>query len=520
MNGMIFKGNALFVKKARFVKEKELDNKDKKDRESKRWPEKHNRRNANDPAGTRTAKNSVRDERTYVEALTKGRRSAEKETPRGDDGNNNYKEEELINMDHQLKRVIGRVCVENLLWLRRSMVLTTYYPTGTHELHEMMRKHGLEVTSIRRMRSFKFLATLRNGEALEEAIVHLSAGMEKVVHAAKKWATSDLCDRRRVSVEFLGIPPHAWCKENVAIIVEGLGLIEKYDQSVEEGSSMESIKVLIHTKYMPFIEDRMVLSVENEDFEIFVREIDRDGDWKPIITEDEGSSRQPDVSRVMETTRIEMQDDKSVEVVENSKNSKDTNDSCSSQKTKSAGIDYNMEEELALIYQCYNSEDVARPNLHEEDQRGPGNFNSENEAFGIDVGLVNLRDDGPPGFNDLNGLVISKVQNIIAYEDKAEEARKSAGPCKTAPRGRLSKRASHTKQKQKYQCPNSKKPNESYDDNLSNDELEAQRTWEVGKQLDLKTSDERRACDRIVMLRRSARRLERQEGAAPSCNTP
>ncbi|KAK7256785.1 hypothetical protein RIF29_30266 [Crotalaria pallida] len=467
-----------------------------------------------------------------------------------------------ISMVPDLRRVMGRVCVENLLWLRRTMVLIMLNSTNDNEIHDRMGKLGLEVVAIRSMGSLKFLVTFRNGELMEEAIILMFRSMNDGVISANKWSTSDLCDRRRVWVEILGIPPHVWCKENIINIVSSLGSFQIFDQNIDDGSSLESVKVLIHTKYMLFIEERMILRVENEDFEIFVREIDRDTDWKPLTIEEEGSHGLPEISRIKEATLEETQDgnqqrkvdeedelsrisdredtngqepllnvfqgkefnvvtnysligiENTMENVDYSNEAMNNNDNCTSQKTATALVDYNIEEGMALIAQYFEAYDGQRNYLCEEYQHGLVVVNSENKNMG------HVTEEGPPGFYTENRHLTSPTQ-IELNEVDTRTTRATHGPSKSSTNRRQKKgstlyRKKKKKRKRKTLDSNDHKFNESLDDNHSNDKKEAHRTWNLGKQLDLKTRDEDKVLGSIVMLRRSARRMEREARDAPN----
>lgn len=59
--------------------------------------------------------------------------------------------------------------------------------------------------------------------------------------------------RRCVWVQVLGIPPHAWSRENVESIVKNFGKVKWMETKLDESPSMEVVKLLIQTDLLHFI---------------------------------------------------------------------------------------------------------------------------------------------------------------------------------------------------------------------------------------------------------------------------
>jgi hypothetical protein len=82
------------------------------------------------------------------------------------------------------------------------------------------------------------------------------------------------CFRRCVWVEIFGFPPQAWCRKNVELVIANIGKLEWIESDFDLCTSMASVKVLIQTDKMAFIEDHLLFQIEDFQYKIYIRELE------------------------------------------------------------------------------------------------------------------------------------------------------------------------------------------------------------------------------------------------------
>ncbi|KAK7261058.1 hypothetical protein RIF29_27361 [Crotalaria pallida] len=382
---------------------------------------------------------------------------------------------------------------------------------------------------VRDMGSFNFIVTFGTKEDRAEVINHGLSAVEDFMVKMKEWTPRTVCEKRRVWLEIWGLPPQAWSKGNFARITKGIGNLVEIDQDTAEGLSMEAAKIRItgdgniSTKTSCPVCEYHDISGENNQMSVSrVEDTIRDN-----ILMHHSQSNVPDKSNqeddnlyvsdtkasattvhnqqeVEEQTRVVMRSGEEEQpcninceeginnggpnlsfflgTTEFSKKEPDNNDTLNnedvSQKTAEGGIDYNLEQEFEIISKCGQMGEENRVHLMEMEHRGT----QESSPL-----------SRPPGFT-YHGPQASKAQ-------QTSTKRKRGRPKKT-------------KQTKIKQTTNILQEEDSFDDFNTEDEIEARRTWEIGKELDLVAEDNEDTIGTITKLRRSARHAKKVAGPA------
>ncbi|KAK7282143.1 hypothetical protein RIF29_10717 [Crotalaria pallida] len=539
--GLKVEGETLFVKWARYVEEvTEKGNKRRREHMKteqgtlwhKQWRE------------------SRRDGRSYMEVLTNGEN---KDTKREEDRSQrpgpqgNMLRQIPYTKQEKLRFIQGSPCMEKLVWLGRSLIVETKEPSNRVEIFNLITPYWPTACMVRDLGSFKFIVTFRSYDDREEAL----------------------------KVE-LGETVESQIRRNFELATEKIGTLVELDKDIEEGLSMESAKIRVVTDLMPFIEDHFFLIINNAKYEIFVKEIEgmmelqwrrdpqrknnnvlvsssRVGNTDGVYTASHQDHWQDQIegkvgdgedatnggNKVGELNVHEVEtNDGGLENLENrakefidsssslknaleeddflkclEKNKEFNDDLLASQKTAEGYIDYNLEEEYALVANYAGPK--KRKKAQEEEDVDPIHYSHNSDFFS-------------PLVEDDRAYLDEKAQCEMFAKHEINSPTTSAH---TNRKGRINATSrqdlSTTYTKKRKSRSSRSKPNKSNsnskhldeedpdivrleenssDDAQSNEDEEAHLTLEVGRKLNLKAQDEDKAKESFLLLRRSSRR--------------
>ncbi|KAK7281521.1 hypothetical protein RIF29_09590 [Crotalaria pallida] len=237
--------------------------------------------------------------------------------------------------------------------------------------------------------------------------------------------------------------------------------------------------------FMPFIEDRLFLRIEREDFEIFnvnngQKEDDKEdkspfpieGKTKvniepPLLENLEQELNAESNEFQKERTRLKESEEESVD-------QEDKNEGGYSQETTTAKVDYNIEEELALIACNFESCETHRIHLYEVDHCRPNLYNSNHKPDGMEEDSENV--SGAPGFTN-NGPKDEPAHLAADTEIENEADQSFSNPIRRKYRGRPKKNIDLApSKKKKAPAPSKQNADSSSGDFINNEEEEAQAT--------------------------------------------
>ncbi|KAK7268948.1 hypothetical protein RIF29_21659 [Crotalaria pallida] len=173
----------------------------------------------------------------------------------------------------QLRVVQANTIPENIAWLQRRLIMETKRPSNIEEILLKLVNLWPTICMVRDIGAFKFIVTFRSYDDRQEAFERKQQALTMdFIKRVIKWTPEVVYERRKVWLKVYGIPPHGWNKENFVRIIDRIGAIVDMDPNTEDGISMESAKICVTTELMPFIEDHLFISLNNQRFEIFVKE--------------------------------------------------------------------------------------------------------------------------------------------------------------------------------------------------------------------------------------------------------
>ena len=74
-------------------------------------------------------------------------------------------------------------------------------------------------------------------------------------------------------MECLGVPLHAWSINNFRKVTEVWGTVVGVDKSTEDGKGFREARILMSTKYYPYIQGSIYLSIDGCGYDIYVKEL-------------------------------------------------------------------------------------------------------------------------------------------------------------------------------------------------------------------------------------------------------
>ena len=96
----------------------------------------------------------------------------------------------------------------------------------------------------------------------------------------KQWDKYDRCTSRKVWLEVVGVPPHGWNWENFQQIAEIWGCLISLNKPIVRTDVFDTMKLLIETDIMSYIEDHFILIIDDLGYRIYVKEVNIVG---PVI---------------------------------------------------------------------------------------------------------------------------------------------------------------------------------------------------------------------------------------------
>lgn len=198
------------------------------------------------------------------------------------------KKADNINLSKTPLRIVkGECCEDKFQWLNTSMIVETKQPWMSEDLAKILKSWWPTMKNIKDMGFFLFLIYFQSVEEMELALKEKHKDFDEACVDIRRWSEEECCYKRCVCLEIFGIPPHAWSRRNMESIVDSIEEMIGMDTETEEGNSMGSAKVLVHTRHMPFVEEVLILSIGESNFEIYIKEIETSSEWvmKHIRTE-------------------------------------------------------------------------------------------------------------------------------------------------------------------------------------------------------------------------------------------
>ena len=170
--------------------------------------------------------------------------------------------------------ITGKVAEENKAWLCRSIVGEHMNPLKVEEVRRGLEARGVRNAKVGLIDSYKVLITL---ETEQEAMEILKKGcniLQPDLEEIRPWTPEEVCKVRRIWLECIGIPLHAWSMENFVILGNQWGRFVKCHDETFRGSSFMSAKIQIDTTVFNSIEAWVCLAVEGAIYDVMVKEFD------------------------------------------------------------------------------------------------------------------------------------------------------------------------------------------------------------------------------------------------------
>jgi len=178
-----------------------------------------------------------------------------------------------ISQKKRSSRVIRmEIIEENFQWLERSLTCCSESPRDVESLKSWVTENFKEKIEVRDLGHFKFLLTMESKELKNWLKIEGKERLEKWFYSINDWSESDVCQTRRIWLEFVGLPLQFWSEDNIRRLAANWGdvvLVEKETSTLESGASA---KVLIDTLSMQQIEEEVIIQDENKGFKVFVFE--------------------------------------------------------------------------------------------------------------------------------------------------------------------------------------------------------------------------------------------------------
>ncbi|KAL4390295.1 hypothetical protein AHAS_Ahas03G0130800 [Arachis hypogaea] len=207
MNGMMLRGNRVFVGEA-----------------------KYRRGAASQNARGKEAKDNTREIDKGCNPLNRSVKAAEEKLVRQQhDGN--IKDP---NKNECTKKVEIHIVNENVVWLQRSIVGDTKLAINFNVLQQKIHNVLPGVTHVRELGAYKGMITFDSVLSAEEAYTFRMNVLLKMFYRVWRWDETERSESRRVWLECFGVPLHAWSTDTFRRIGEQWGDVVKWRRIAEE----------------------------------------------------------------------------------------------------------------------------------------------------------------------------------------------------------------------------------------------------------------------------------------------
>lgn len=558
INGKVVEGGSLAVKWSQF------------DRMGRKENHVDNKLNTTSKEVVRKAKhrwNSFRDKRSFKEVVEQRRHIHGDQKQMKESRNEsetqvvvdryvtNERGERALHYKPSLRKIKGVSCTTRSQWLQRSLMLETRCPLESHEVSQIVNNWNLGSTKITDLGKFKFIVTFEDVGVLEKALQAIERNLNSKCVSVRKWSNREECRIRCVWVEIFGIPPIGWNSDNMERVTKSIGKVLWIEPRLEDSISMGSAKVQLQTDHMSFIEDHLILQIGEDEFEIFIRELEHPVRHIPTyFCVEQGDTNHAnfykDPKMVNEGEKMkeglaEVEDDdvasgrgRALNVINDyvSQNAAEDVEQCDGQCVNYDNIVHLPSRECEKALEAVDNWDwtcnfVEAEESHVSTQVAPVSY-----SLGQELELLNQFkeiDRGPPGFdpNEPNSPFLSDL-------DKTENSDKSiSGPqsLSTVPNPSIVRHVESCNTGHMYPVESSNENSETrlryegeprprttknsikvsistskdIDDEDENDVQEALETLNVGKRLNLVAQSDERVVQGLVNLRRSQRKKKK-----------
>ncbi|KAJ8445636.1 hypothetical protein Cgig2_018577 [Carnegiea gigantea] len=170
------------------------------------------------------------------------------------------------------KEIKGEVNVEFEDWLRRSLVCTSEEPRDLATLSSTIINGYGQCIRICALSSYKYILTYPSETLMEEALNNHEE-LDYWFHDIQRWTRYDSCEERKVWLEVFGVPPRGWCWENFERISALWGRLISLEKSITHTDTFKSMKTLVIMDHFSWIEEEILLTIDDEGHRVMVREI-------------------------------------------------------------------------------------------------------------------------------------------------------------------------------------------------------------------------------------------------------
>ena len=171
-----------------------------------------------------------------------------------------------------LMSVKGQINEDFIPWLSRSSVCTSEEPRDLGSLSSAILSGYGQCTKICALSGFKFILTFQSQDEMEAAL-QTHEELDIWFSEFKRWDKYDCCTSRKVWIEVVGVPPHGWKWENFKAIAELWGYLICLGKPISRTDTFESMRLLIETDVLFFIEGDFILTIEDMGFRVIAREV-------------------------------------------------------------------------------------------------------------------------------------------------------------------------------------------------------------------------------------------------------
>jgi len=174
--------------------------------------------------------------------------------------------------NQSLKSMKGKVNEDFIPWLSRSLVCSSRVRRDLATLADAIINNYGQCSRISALSGFKFILTYPSVEARDAALENHEE-LDLWFYEVKKWDRYEVCSSRKVWLEIIGVPPHGWDWENFKKIADLWGYLICLGKPLVRTDAFDSMKVLIETDRLTFIEDDFILHIEDLGYRVHVREV-------------------------------------------------------------------------------------------------------------------------------------------------------------------------------------------------------------------------------------------------------
>ena len=156
--------------------------------------------------------------------------------------------------NYEKTRVVYSEVEKNIVGeFERSIIGETLFPMDIVLIEAKLRGTFLPFESIRTMGAYKALINFASKEDMYETMKEGVSVLREYFDELRIWANEEVCQTRRVWLEYFGMPLHAWSIENLRKIAELWGTVIYFDEQTLKQPSFNSAKILMDTCCFSFI---------------------------------------------------------------------------------------------------------------------------------------------------------------------------------------------------------------------------------------------------------------------------